>query len=263
MTHPRSLLALNALPLAEREQRYGAVIPPALLQRFNLDPQSFTDSAGNKLLTLTTAPGSPSVEMDLRSAPGAPDPLFYAHLTENLNNQLVVLLAIINDPTGPRFDVDKLPDGTKTQFGTFKRNLPAEAGALGAGLAPGQVRRGLRLMREMLVTFDAFVKDLGREMFFIEPLTYHNAILFERHGFAYQQGKRWMESIHFRFTAEGDLPAKLEDATPFRQPAFANSIRGRSWAIHDGILGEPYTGVHMYKFVGKQTGVNTFPEGEW
>jgi len=260
---PRSITALNALPPAEREQRYGEIIPPILLQRFGIDPRTFCDSAGNKLFTLTASPDAYSVELEMRHAPAAPDPLFYAHLTDTTSGQLTVLLAVINDPEGPRFDVDRLPDGTKTRFGTSHRNVPAEVAALQAGLAPGQVRRGLRALREMLAAFDDFVKQLGRDMFFIEPLTYHNAILFERYGFAYQQGKRWMESIHFRFSPEGDLLSRLDGSTPFRQPGAEKSIRGRSWAIHDGILGEPYTGVHMYKFVGKHAGVSTFAEGEW
>jgi len=74
----------------------------------------------------------------------------------------------------------------------------------------------------------------------------------------------WMDSIHYRFSApDGDLRAKLDGTTPFRQPEFANSVRGRSWAIHDGIMGEPYTGVHMYKHVGKHAEITTFPEGNW
>jgi hypothetical protein len=72
-----------------------------------------------------------------------------------------------------------------------------------------------------------------------------------------------MESIHYRFSPQGDLFSKLDGSTPFRQPGFEQTIRGRSWAIHDGIMGEPYTGVHMYKHVGKQAGITTFPEGSW
>ncbi len=261
---PRSIAALNNLPPAEKERRYAEIIPPTLLQRFGIDPASMAGRDGHKLLSLTDGSGSSSVEIEVRHAPDALDPLFYCHLTDTITRQIMVLLAIINDPFSPRFDVDRLPDGTRTRFGTVQRNIPAEIAALQAGLAPGQIRRGLRALREMLATFEVFVDRLGHSMFFIEPLTYHNAILFERYGFAYQQGKRWMDSIHYRFSApDGDLRAKLDGTTPFRQPEFANSVRGRSWAIHDGIMGEPYTGVHMYKHVGKHAEITTFPEGNW
>jgi hypothetical protein len=60
-----------------------------------------------------------------------------------------------------------------------------------------------------------------------------------------------MESIHAGFQPGGDLHTQLDGSTPFRKPDAANSIRKRSWAIHDGILGEPFTNVTMYKRIGK------------
>lgn len=258
-TTPRSIAALNRLLPDERERRYAGIIPPPLLDQFHIHPETLTDAAGRKLITITIPPSSTSVEVALRHAADAPDPLFYGHFADTLNGQILVLLVTINDPDSPRFDVDRLPDGTKTQFGTFKRNLPAEEAALIAGLAPGQLRRGLRVLRELIPTFEQFVARLGHSMCFIEPLAYHNAVVFERYGFAYQQGRRWMESLNSRFSPGGDLLARLDGSTPFRMPGAEASIRGRSWAIHDGILGEPYTGVHMYKHVGKQAGVATVP----
>ena len=59
------------------------------------------------------------------------------------------------------------------------------------------------------------------------------------------------------------LSGRLDGSTPFRRPNAAGSVRGRSWAIQDGILGNPFTGVHMYKGVGKHAGVCTFPGGMW
>jgi hypothetical protein len=144
--------------------------------------------------------------------------------------------------------------------------VPAEAAAMQAGLAPGQVRRGLRVLAEAVASFDAFVTGLGRDLYLVEPIAYHMAVILERHGFKYQQGRRWMESIHRRFAPGGDLQARLDGSTPFRMPGAERSIRGRSWAIHDGILGEPYTGVRMYRRVGAPPGetvVLTFPEGLW
>jgi len=258
-TTPRSIAALNQLPPDERERRYAEIIPPPLLDQFHINPKTLADAEGHKLITLTVPPLGASVEVALRHAADAPDPLFYGHFTDTLNGQIQVLLTTINDPASLRFDVDRLPDGTKTQFGTFKRNVPAEEAAMRAGLAPGQLRRGLRILRDLIPTFEQFVSKLGHPMYFIEPLAYHNAVIFERYGFAYQQGRRWMESLNSRFSPGGDLLARLDGSTAFRQPGAENSIRGRSWAIHDGLLGEPYTGVHMYKHVGKHAGLATVP----
>jgi acetoin utilization protein AcuC len=132
-----------------------------------------------------------------------------------------------------------------------------------AGLSPGQVRRGFRLARPATSAFEQFVSSLGQDIYFIEPLYYHNAIIFERYGFAYQVGKRRMEEIQAGFQPGGELHRRLDDSTPFRSPKAADSIRLRSWAIHDGILGEPFTNVTMYKRIGKPAGINTAPHCEW
>ena len=83
------------------------------------------------------------------------------------------------------------------------------ATALQAGLAPGQVRRGLRLLRPAMTAFEEFIVSLGH--------------------------------------ISGAM----------------NSIRLRWWAIHDGILREPFTNVTMYKRVGKSAGINTTLGSEW
>ncbi len=92
------------------------------------------------------APGSSNMEMSLFHQPNFPDPILYGHMTDTVNGQIHILLYVLNDPTSPRFDVDKMPDGRITQFGTLTRNIEAEQAALEAGLAPGQVRRGLRIV---------------------------------------------------------------------------------------------------------------------
>jgi hypothetical protein len=160
--------------------------------------------------------------------------------------------------------VDKMPDGSVTKFGTLQRNIEAEKAALQAGLAPGQVRRGLRLFRPAMAAFEEFIISLGHDMYYVEPLYYHNAVIFERYGFAYQAGKRRMEAIQAGFQEGGELMSqRLDGSNPFRSSGAANSIRLRSWAIHDGILGEPFTNVTMYKPVGKLAGINTTSGSEW
>ena len=159
--------------------------------------------------------------------------------------------------------MDKLPDGSATKFGTLKRNLEAEKAALQEGLAPGQVRRGLRLLRPAMAAFEEFTVSLGHDMYYVEPLYYHNAVIFERYGFSYQVGKRRMEGIQLEFQEGGQLSQRLDGSNPFRSSKAANSIRLRSWAIHDGILGEPFTNVTMYKRVGISADINTTSGCEW
>jgi hypothetical protein len=156
-----------------------------------------------------------------------------------------------------------MSDGSMTRFGTLKRNLDAEKAAMDANLSPGQVRHGLRLLSPAIKTFEQFVASLGHEIYFVEPLYYHNAVIFERYGFTYQIGRKLMERIESGFADGGDLNMLLNDSSHFRSKKAAHSIRLRSWAIHDGILGEPFTNVTMYKRVGKSAGITTCPSCIW
>lgn len=259
---PHSIAGINMLPPEEKHEIYRRFIPRELLARFGIAPD-LTDSEGRSLVTFRCRPGATDVVVDLRHRVDAPDPLLYAHLTDTVNGQVHVLLYIVNDPESPRFDVDRMPDGTPTEFGTSRRNRAAEEAAMAAGLAPGQVRRGLRMLSHSIAAFEAFVTSLDHDVYFVEPLAYHNAVVFERYGFAYQQGRRLMERIDAGFRPGGELLARLDDTSPFRRRGMERSIRGRSWALHDGILGHPFTGVTMYKRVGQHAGVNTFPDGVW
>lgn len=257
-----SIRQINLLPRPQKEAIYKLLIPPEALLQFGI-PFSLTDSEGRPLWECICEPGTSSVTASLRHQWGAPDPVLYLELVETLHNQLEVLIFSIADPTSERFDTDRMPDGRPTHLGTEGRNIPEEVRAMQAGLAPGQVRRGGRLTRRLIPRFEEFVARLGYDRFQAQPLFYHAAILFERCGFAYTMGQGRMEWIHQEFSRGGLLASWLDGSTPFRQPGMEASVRGRSWAIHDGILGEPFTGIRMYKRVGIHAGICTFPEAIW
>jgi hypothetical protein len=256
-----TIASINLLPEEEKRSIYSRTVPPELLRRFNLpDPDT---QRGHALTDYRFAPGSSDVEIALYPELRFPDPLLYGHITDTMNGQVHVLLYILNDPDSPRFNVDRMPDGSPTRFGTLQRNLEAELAALEAGLAPGQVRRGLRMLRPAIRAFEGFVLSLGHDMYFIEPLYYHNAIIFERNGFSYERGRKLMERIQSGFSPDGELRARLDASSPFGGPGAGESIRLRSWAIHDGLLGEPFTDVTMYKRVGEEAGLDTAPGCAW
>ncbi len=256
---PSTIGGINKLPEQQKREIYSRYIPQELIEKFQLG-----DLAHNMdLLRFRFADGSSDVEMMLYHQMGFPDPILYAHLADNINGQIHILLYILNDPESPRFNVDRMPDGSATQFGIRKRNIEAELAAMRAGLAPGQIRRGLRALRQATGAFEQFVTSLGRDHYFIEPLYYHNALIFERHGYNYQMGSRQMNEIQAGFEEGGVLREKLDGSSPFRSPEAAHSIRLRSWAIHDGIMGRPFTNVTMYKRVGVSANINSAPGCEW
>jgi hypothetical protein len=253
-----SLHQINGLPVPAKERLYRRLLPADLLLAWGIDPQTLADAQGNRLVCITCTEGSRGVEIDVRPEPAFPDPLLYVELTDTRLNQIEVLLFVVNDPHSERFATDRNWQGERTKFGTYKRNIPEEVRALEAGLAPGQVRCGLRQTRVLVPLFEDFVRGLGHDYYLMEPLAYHNAVLFERLGCNYVQGRRRMEWIDQGFQPGGQLHAALDGSNPFRQPEAWQSVRGRSWAIHDGILGEPWHGIRMYKQVGKYAGVDTF-----
>jgi hypothetical protein len=261
LSDAHTISGVNQLPLKQKLEIYSRLIPDELIERLQI-PSDFRDPRGQDLWFVRADAGSPIAEMKLYHQAGFRDPVLYGQITDTLNGQVHVLLYILNDPDSPRFDVDSHPDGSPTKFGILKRNLEAEQAAMEFGLAPGQIRHGLRMLGSAIAGFESFVASLGHEMYFAEPLFYHNAILFERNGFAYQKGLKLMQRIEAGFSPDGDLTAGLHDS-PFRQPSAVGSIRLRSWAIHDNLLGEPYTGVTMYKRIGKSAGINTCPSCEW
>lgn len=257
-----TIASINRLPEPEKRALYSRFIPPQLLDHFGIS-RELTDAEGNSLAKFSFAPGSTDLVVELRHRLGAEDPVLYAHITDTMNGQVHVLLYVVNDPDSPRFDVDRMPDGSPTEFGSERRNLEAEVAAMRAGLAPGQIRRGLGMLKHAIPAFERFVTEVGQSMYFLEPLYYHNAVIFERYGFSYSRGLRKMQALHAGFQPGGEFVERLDGSTPFRVPEHARSIRGRSWALHDGIAGEPYSAVTMYKRVDHTAEVNTFPNGHW
>ena len=257
---PDSIRAINNLPEAEKYEIYQTLIADWVFQDFSIEP----DSVGKHGQIHYLCPsGSRAMELSVRRNPADVDPILYMNIADTFNNQLLVLLMVVNDPDAERFHVDIDQQGNRTNFGTSSRNIPAELAAMKAGLSPGQVRKGLRAFKRSLPHFEMFIDNMGHEMFFIEPLAYHNAIVFERYGFSYMRGLKDMKIIHQEFQPGGEYYQKLTPDNPFRQPDAWQSVRGRSWATHDGILGHPFTGFQMYKRVGHHAGVETFPDASW
>jgi len=251
MSFPSTIAGLNQLPDDLKRDTYQRIIPIELVKMFNLR-DDFRDSQGNNLLKLICPPGSSDAEITLYPNLKSQDPILFGHITDTIHGQLHILLYGMNDVNSTRYDVDRLDDGSKTGFGINQRNLEAEFLAFQADLAPGQIYRGPHLFKESLRDFECFATSMGQELFFVEPLYYHVALVFKKYGFSYQTGKRFMSRIEQGFAQDGELIPLLDGSTPFRQPAAAHKIRLRSWAIHDNILGEPFTNVTMYKYIDRQ-----------
>ena len=259
---PFTIRQLNNLPENVKQRLYRGLIPPALLTRFAIDPIQWTGPNKESLVFLQAEAESDKVLITAHSSSSPSDEFFALELADNALNGIELNLIVLNDPTAPRFSIDQTDDGQPTMFGTLRRNKDAEQAAMQHGLAPGQVRAGLKGSRLVFDQIDAFLSLLGHRAYFLEPLTYASAWVFERRGFAYVRGHKLMDDIHRAFQPDGALSNCL-DGSAFRKQDQAPTVRGRAWAIHDGVLDAldlRWDKIRMVKQIGRHAGVETFPQ---
>ena len=253
---------LNALPENEKKAIYGRLIPERLVRMFA--PQAFEQSsqAGGLHLSFIAPEGLGLLRLEIRLHPEDRDTVFFLDIADTPYRQLELAFCVICDPFAPRFDVDIDSRGQYNRFASLGRNISEEIRAMQAGLFPNQTRRGLRLFGEFFPLLEQLADSLGMEMIVAEPLTYDNAVRYEKYGFDYLTGRLLMQRIHEGFAPGGFLHRRLDGSTPFRMPGMERTVRGRSWAIHDGIMDEPWDDVRIYRMIGRPAAINTFPERE-
>ena len=261
---------LNSLTAPERSEVYHLLIPEEIFKIFEINKATCKNPTGECAVVFACEDGSCEASIEIKRTPRDQDPIFYIEVSDS--RDLVQLnwdFIWVNDVRMPRYNTDITPEGVSRWLQWTRRNLDEEFRALSAGLAPGQVRQGLRLMDEVNNCLDRFCEALGLKSISMEALYYHNAITYEQHGFRYFEGEKLMKFINHEFRPGGKLFRLLDDS-PFRKKAFYNSVRGRSWAIHDGILedcGDPefdhWAPPKMYKMIGKYFQIDTFPTANY
>lgn len=255
-----SLREISYLPSEERERLYAGILPSRLFTILDVSPRTLCGPDGLKRVRIIAPEGMGIVRIEVRRQPSDPDTVFFLEISDTHYGQMELSFCIIADPAAPRYDVDKDDAGRNNYFSTLGRNIPEELRAMAEGLFPNQTRRGLNLFGEFFPIFERFVDSLGMEMIVAEPLTYDNAIRYERYGFDYITGKRLMLEIDREFRPGGILFGRLDGSNPFRMPGAERTVRGRSWAIHDGIMDEAWDEVRIYKTVGEHAGIDTFAD---
>jgi len=255
-----TLRDINMLEVRHKERIYGRIIPSRLFTMLAVSPETFRGADGKRKVRFIAPEGLGFLRIEVRMAFDGRDTVFFLHIADTDFRQMDPSFCVINDLNAPRFNVDLDISGRDNCFASMGRNIPEEIKAMAAGLFPNQTHRGLRLFSEFFPPFERFVDALGMEIIVAEPLTYDNAIRYEKYGFDYLTGRRLMRQINEGFNQGGFLYQRLDGSTPFRMPGMDLTVHGRSWAIHDGILDEPWNGVSIYKMVGECAGVDTFPQ---
>jgi hypothetical protein len=263
---PVTIKALNSLPENPKLRLYRTLIPIQVLADFDINPRTWMNPDKLLQVKLDAEKDSNKVKITAWYGDDPSNEFFYLELADNAYNGIDLNFLIVNNPTSPRFRTDFDAEGRETLFGTVRRNLAEEEKAMRAGLAPGQIREGLRCSQIVFTHIETFLTMMAHHAFFLEPLTYVSAWIFEKRGFAYSKGHQLMDTIHNEFQPGGELRKALDGSTPFRQPDQWQTVRGRAWAIHDGILeaiDKKWDDLKMIKQVGRHAGANTFPGAEY
>lgn len=263
---PVTIRALNSLPENPKLRLYRALIPVQVLAEFDINPRTWKNPNKLQQVRLEAEAGSDKVKITAWYGEDVRNEFFYLELADNQYSGIDLNFLVANNPIAERFRTDVDDAGNETLFGTVHRNRGEEERAKQAGLAPGQIREGLRSSSIVFNHIETFLTMMSHHAFFLEPLSYVSAWIFEKRGFAYSKGHQLMDIIHKEFQPGGELHKALDGSTPFRQPDQWNTVRGRAWAIHDGILEKidrKWDDLKMIKQVGRHAGVNTFPDAKY
>ncbi len=254
-----TLREINALGVEEKEGIYSRLVPARLYDLFSISMQTFCGMDGESKINFIAPNGLGLLRIEIKLHPADRDNVFFLEIADTRYRQMELAFCVIKDPAQPRFNVDVNEAGHDNCFTTLGRNIPEEIRAMNFGLFPNQTQRGLKMFAEFFSLFEKFVDALGMEFIIAEPLTYDNAIRYEKYGFDYLTGKQLMLEISEGFKPGNFLYNRLDSSSFFRMPGMDKTVWGRSWAIHDGILDKPWNDIIIYKMVGEHAGVDTFP----
>ena len=266
------IFKINHLSAVEKEGLYRILIPPSIFHRFHIHPILFLNEKRERLVRFYCPPKDNATLIEVKQDLTDQDSIFFVQVSDTKDRTQIRLdFIIVNDPHSERFNTDVDTLGKDTLFGRANRNIPEEIRAMQAGLAPGQVKHGLRLTGEFLQCLEHFCRILGIKSILLDGLFYHNSIIYERYGFSYFEGFKMMRRINELFQPGSILCEKLDGSTPFRQIGFHKTVRGRSWAIHDGILRDVddelieggWSSPKMYKMVDKTRQICSFSDAQY
>jgi len=260
---PVNIKIINNLPENPKLRLYRTLIPIQVLAEFDINPRTWKNPDKKPQVRLVADEGTNLVKISAWYGDDPQNEFFYLELADNAYNGIDLNFLVANNPTCEKFQTDFDDQGRETLFGTVHRNHDEEEKAMGAGLSPGQVREGLGCSKIVFTHIETFLTMMAHHALFLEPMTYVSAWLFERRGFAYTKGHKLMDTIHQEFQPGGELHKALDGSTPFRQPEQGDTVRGRAWAIHDGILeviDKRWDDLKMIKQVGRHAGVNTMED---
>ena len=237
--------------------------------RFGVDRTTGLNGAGHRLLRVFAPPEQSWARVELRASRDDRDPLV---LVDVEMGPFGVSRAVLRPGRGPRLRRDSASTGTRTDrtrsSARSTRNLHRGApGRCGRARARPGATAGSGCSAGCSTPWTSSAGCSGRSCSsssrssITRPSSTSGTA-----ATTCSAGSSWRPSSA-EFRPGGRSGGALDGSTVFRQPGFDRTIRGRSWAIHDGILGAlggtAWGGVKMYRQVGRPASVSTFPDAAY
>jgi hypothetical protein len=115
---------INQMTLPEKEGLYRVLIPPSLFRRFQINPLTFTDYEGRRLVRFYCPEREETVLVEIKRRHEDPDPIFSIQVSDGADySQLNWDFLVVNDPESERFHIDVDAEGRDTLWGRASRNI--------------------------------------------------------------------------------------------------------------------------------------------
>ena len=129
---------ISRLSRFEKEGLFRIIIPPSIFARFRIDPLSFCNEKGKKVVRFFCPRGDRTCLVEIK-LPEMDDALYSLQLSDTEDStQIEWDFLIANDPESPRSETGVDEEGRDTLFGWASRNIPEEIKAMEAGLFPAR-----------------------------------------------------------------------------------------------------------------------------
>src|SRR3989304_8746042 len=109
---------INRMSQSEKEGLYPLLFPPSLFKRCEINPLTFTDYEGTRLVRFYCPEREETVMIEMKRRVDDPDPVYSIQVSDGPDfSQLNWDFLVVNDPDSERFNIDIDDQGRDTLWG--------------------------------------------------------------------------------------------------------------------------------------------------
>ncbi len=239
---------INVLPSRVREEIYLRLVPDRLLAVVCLDRHDADGQRGHVPVRIAAPDGAAWARVELRAKPDDRDPALLLDIGHVGVRRARAVARADQRSVGRR----ALPStATRTVSTPCSAPSAATRSRSGApwppGSPPARCDPGSACWGRCWSRWTTFAGSSGRSSTSWSRSSITRPSSTSDAAAATSSGASAWRQIHQGFQPGGDLHRRLDDSSPFRRRGLERTARGRSWAIHDGVLDDPWQGVKMFR----------------